>query len=140
MNERFKNMINYLLEKKIEFSQNDIAKKIGISSGYISELIQAKKKISKQIVSKLVDAYPQLNVDYLKTGDGEMLKKTEIHNTISNTGAFSTNTINGDLGTQLSELISEQKELRKDFMSLMNEKNKQINDLIEIVKKNNGGI
>ncbi len=138
MNERFKNMVNYLLEQRIEFSQNDIAKKIGISSGYISELVQAKKRISKQIVSKLINAYPQLNADYLKTGDGDMVKS--VHNIITNTGAFSKNTINEDFSAQLSELINEQKDMRKDFMNLMSEKNRQINELIEIIKKDNDNI
>ena len=56
-------------------------------------------------------------------------------NTISNTGAFSTNTINGDLGQQLSELISVQKGMQQDYLNLMQEKDRQIKELIEIIKQ-----
>lgn len=56
-------------------------------------------------------------------------------NVISNTGAFSTNTINGDLGQQLSELISVQKGMQQDYLNLMQEKDRQIKELIEIIKQ-----
>ena len=64
-----------------------------------------------------------------------MFNQPEVHNTISNTGAFSTNTINGDLGQQLSELISVQKGMQQDYLNLMQEKDRQIKELIEIIKQ-----
>ncbi len=88
MNERFIKIINYILDMKIEFSQNDIAKKLGISSGYISELTQSKKAISKRVVSELASAYPQFDINWLKIGEGEMLKK--------NCGQLTVNNVNGD--------------------------------------------
>jgi len=131
------------LDKYLKYKHlttNKVSVLAGLTTGVISKSRDMNRDLSDNACEKLLAVLPDLNSDWLYNGDGEMLKKTEIHNTISNTGAFSTNTINGDLGTQLSELISEQKELRKDFMSLMNEKNKQINELIEIIKKDNGGI
>ncbi|MBP5367896.1 MAG: hypothetical protein J6Z01_05565 [Bacteroidales bacterium] len=135
-NQTVKDRVKYFCDSK-KISIKQFEELCGLSNGYISSM---RKGFGAPKLKNVLKQFPDLNREWLLFGDGEMLKKTEIHNTISNTGAFSTNTINGDLGTQLSELISEQKELRKDFMSLMNEKNKQINDLIEIVKKNNSGI
>ena len=51
MNERFVKAVNYILERKIDFSQNDIAKKLDISSGYMSELMNSNKAISKKVVT-----------------------------------------------------------------------------------------
>lgn len=65
----------------------------------------------------------------------KILDNVVTSNTISNTGAFSTNTINGDLGQQLSELISVQKGLQQDYLNLMQEKDRQIKELIEIIKQ-----
>lgn len=114
------------LRKKIKLTQTELAKECGVDLRTVQNWEKGNK--IPEPVCKLLEMI------------ADKYESVSQSNTISNTGAFSTNTINGDLGAQLSELISEQKDMRKDFMSLMNEKNKQINDLIEIVKKNNGGI
>lgn len=111
MNERFTQIINYILEKKIEFSQNDIAKKLGISSGYMSELMQSRKAISKRIVSRLADVYPQFDMNWLKVNEGEMLKKPTIVQ----------NNVNGDnLQGQNITLSSD------NYMEIIREKDRQL--------------
>lgn len=106
MNERFISIVNYILDKKIEFSQNDIAKKLGISSGYMSELMQSKKAISKQIVSKLEKVYPQFDINWLKIKEGEMLKTSVIQNNV-----------NGDNTINITQ---------ENYMEIIREKDKQL--------------
>lgn len=51
---------------------------------------------------------------------------------INSSGDFANNTINGDLGVQLAQLISIQKGLQQDI-ALMREKDKQIAALTAII-------
>lgn len=108
-----------------------------LSNGYVSSM---RKGFGTPKLKNVLHRFPELNREWLLFGEGEMIKSSQIINTISNTGAFSKNTINEDFSSQLSELINEQKDMRKDFMNLMSEKNRQINELIEIIKKDNDNI
>jgi transcriptional regulator with XRE-family HTH domain len=55
------------------------------------------------------------------------------NNTIYNSGDNSINTINNDLSNQLNELIS----IQKEYQAMIKEKDKQISDLLEIIKTKN---
>ncbi|MBR4678267.1 MAG: helix-turn-helix transcriptional regulator [Bacteroidales bacterium] len=122
MNERFISIVNYILDKKIEFSQNDIAKKLGISSGYMSELMQSKKAISKQIVSKLEKVYPQFDINWLKIKEGEMLKTSVIQNNVNGD-----NTINITQENYMEIIREKDKQLQKS--------QEQIDRLISLLEK-----
>ena len=69
-------LISYLKEKKI--GQNRFENLAGISNGYISNL---KKAPGSDILTKILNAAPDLNQQWLLTGEGEMLNSnTEIAN------------------------------------------------------------
>jgi SOS-response transcriptional repressor LexA len=55
----------------LEIGQNAFEKKVGIANGYISH---NKGSIGSDIVSKILDNYPDLDVTWLLTGEGSMLK------------------------------------------------------------------
>ena len=121
--------------KKIQIKKaKERAQFLGYSSSYYSSLVNGNEDITDDFLYKIADKL-NLNYGWLKNGIGEMFNQPEVHNTISNTGAFSTNTINGDLGQQLSELISVQKGMQQDYLNLMQEKDRQIKELIEIIKQ-----
>jgi hypothetical protein len=132
--ERLNEVLNAISDKYGISERKVIAQKIGVESTYFSGIAGNSKKISRKLLEKLQSVF-NVNPQYIKNGIGEMFKQPEVHNTISNTGAFSTNTINGDLGQQLSELISVQKGMQQDYLNLMQEKDRQIKELIEIIKQ-----
>ena len=66
-NKRFKEFRN-----KIRYSQTELAKKIGVSSAFISLIENGNSNPSIESLSKIAKAF-DLNISWLLTGEGEML-------------------------------------------------------------------
>jgi len=60
------------LRKALGFNQKEFAKKLGISSGYLSEVESAKTKPGYDVFYNLSRHFP-VNFSYLLHGEGEML-------------------------------------------------------------------
>lgn len=60
--------------KKVIGGQNKFESYIGLSTGYISNMSKNSGGISSDVMLKLKDKFPDLNLDWLITGSGEMLK------------------------------------------------------------------
>ena len=54
--------------------QNKFEAYTGISTGYISNMNKNSGGISSDVMLKLKDKFPDLNLNWLITGEGEMLK------------------------------------------------------------------
>lgn len=67
-------LIEYLEYKDI--GRNRFEEMAGISLGYITKL---KKSPGSEILVRILTAAPDLNKDWLLTGEGEMLKQEEVH-------------------------------------------------------------
>lgn len=59
---------SYLKTKKI--SQSEFGRTIGVSSAYVSSI---RKSIDKDKLRLIQEAYPDLSIDWLLYGEGEML-------------------------------------------------------------------
>lgn len=73
--EIMKEVLHYVKIDRIEFSS-----RIGESSAqWIADILNIKKKvgISKDKAKKICEAYPEINMSYLLTGEGEMLKEKQ---------------------------------------------------------------
>ena len=60
--------------KKVIGGQNKFESYIGLSTGYISNMSKNSGSISSDVMLKLKDKFPDLNLDWLITGKGSMLK------------------------------------------------------------------
>lgn len=58
--------------------QNKFETYVGLSTGYISNMNKNSGGISSDIMLKLNDKFPELNIDWLITGKGAMLKSEQI--------------------------------------------------------------
>jgi phage repressor protein C with HTH and peptisase S24 domain len=65
-------LIIYLARKKI--SKSDFGKSIGVSNAYVTSI---RKSIDKDKIKSIASNYPDLNIDWLLYGDGEMLVQNE---------------------------------------------------------------
>ncbi|MCK9629127.1 MAG: hypothetical protein M0R37_11120 [Bacteroidales bacterium] len=72
----------------LEVGQNAFEMKAGISNGYINNV---KESIGTKIINKISAAFPELNIHWLLTGEGEMLNSGEKVNT--NVGTKKTDAI-----------------------------------------------
>ena len=50
---------------------------IGASNGYTLRMVKNNASIGSDVIENILKVYPQLNVVWLITGEGEMLKKQE---------------------------------------------------------------
>lgn len=57
-----------------EMGQTAFEERVGLTRGYISKV---KKDIGSSMVTKIAEIYPDLNVNWLVTGEGKMLKEKE---------------------------------------------------------------
>ena len=76
MNPRLKLLISELKKQRIIYSQAEIAEKAGISTTQFSELVTGKRKLSERNIHKILKAFPEINENWMFTGEGEMMKKT----------------------------------------------------------------
>lgn len=82
MQEKNENSKN-IMERLVHFIDykgenfNQLAQKIGVSNSYFSKMLKNNGSIGLEILTKIVLFYDNLNVDWLITGRGEMLRKEE---------------------------------------------------------------
>lgn len=81
--QQLKKLIFCLKELRLVHNQSEFSEIIGISTGYMSQLLSGNRDVSKKIVNKIHDKFPVINPAWLLTGEGEMLKT----NTSQSTGA-----------------------------------------------------
>ena len=74
MNQRLKIVIAELRKRKKVYSQAEFAEIVGISRTQFSEIVTGKRKLSDKAIHKIITALPDINEDWLRTGEGEMLK------------------------------------------------------------------
>jgi transcriptional regulator with XRE-family HTH domain len=72
INERLSEL---LINKNI--SQQEIAISLGTSQPNVSAMCKGYRTISKKTIVKLSNIFPDLNVDWLLTGEGSMLRGSE---------------------------------------------------------------
>ncbi|MCL1933573.1 MAG: hypothetical protein FWF53_07170 [Candidatus Azobacteroides sp.] len=70
-------LIEFLAYLKIGQKQFEI--KAGLSNGYVDKL---GDNITLKSLNKIETAYPELNINWLKTGEGDMVKSTVNQNNV----------------------------------------------------------
>ncbi len=58
---------------------NKFGQMIEVSNAYLSKQKKNNANIGSQIIEKIVRIYPDINLDWLITGEGKMLKETTQH-------------------------------------------------------------
>ena len=132
------------LQKELSFkSQVEFADFLGIKQGSLSDIYREKKGVgvSDSIKMKLEKEY-SINIDWLETGKGEMLKKEiNIDNShIKANNSIVGNNISGNKGNVIisfsNEDISKIIEQHKELTERLKTSQEQINTLLEIIKNN----
>lgn len=76
MNQRLRKVVNELKNQRKVYSDADFARIVDIPRGDLSQMMSGKRKVSKRCVSNLLAEFPEINEEWLMTGEGEMLKNT----------------------------------------------------------------
>jgi hypothetical protein len=73
--------INFIIDELENGVQRQFALRVGARPGQISELFgERKSKPSSELLEKIAKAYPQLRMDWLLRGDGEMTLSADAKN------------------------------------------------------------
>ena len=75
VSERFIKCAEYLIETRKLRNQAELVRLLGLSKGYVSQLMSGKIEPSETIVSSLCAQFPELNPQWIMTGEGEMTQK-----------------------------------------------------------------
>ena len=130
------------IQKKLSFnSQAEFAEFLGIKQGSLSDIYREKKGIgvSDSIKMKLEKEF-SINIDWLKTGEGEMIKKeinidnSQVNAQYSVIGNNITNNKGNVIISFSNEDISKIIEQHKELTERLKTSQEQISVLLEIIK------
>lgn len=76
-NERLKKVILWLISQGIIESQEDLATKLGYNASSVSQIVTGVKPISDKFARKIITLSDKININYLLTGNGQMLIEKE---------------------------------------------------------------
>jgi hypothetical protein len=119
----------------LHIGQNAFEKKVGIANGYISH---NKGSIGSDIISKIMEGYPELNAEWLITGKGKMLKSSlqlQEFTVEHNRGIVG---IHGNGHQITNNDIASLIELQKGYQNLINKSQEQIDKLIKVIEYGSG--
>lgn len=78
VSERFVKCAEYLIETRKLRNQAELVRLLGLSKGYVSQLMSGKREPSETIVSNLCARFPELNAQWIMTGAGEMTQEVSL--------------------------------------------------------------
>jgi hypothetical protein len=121
MNTAKKRLLEFLAY--LDIGQNAFEKKVGIANGYISH---NKGSIGSEIISKISEQYPELNIDWLLNGKGTMVVNEQKSENNSGVGIIGNNINGGSINDHKVVL---------EMIELLKKKDEQIDRLIGIIEK-----
>lgn len=75
--ERVREVVNWLLFNKTIKSRRELAEKMGYTESSMSQILNGKVSLSEKFIKNLSIIDKTLNIDWLMTGEGKMLKSDE---------------------------------------------------------------
>lgn len=82
--ENFAERLFYFIDNHLDTSVRNFEKKIQVSYSSIDKAIKQGTNIGLDKVIKIAKAYPELNIDWLLTGEGEMIESPNKNGNNSN--------------------------------------------------------
>lgn len=118
-------LTSYLKYKRV--SKSEFGRTIGVSNSFITSM---RKSLQPDKIKSIAMNYPDLNTDWLITGEGEMLRPSVVQNNQSG------DNINGN-SVNISKSETEKLlEVINSFNEIIRKKDEQINRLLTIIENN----
>lgn len=105
----------------LSITKYSLASSSGISPSNLNKMLMGEQSITDKTLQKICNAFPMINIDWLKTGEGEMLRDNSQMTQSGNGGVHQQAHAGGDV-SQYNNSDS----LLKDFISGLKEQNKLI--------------
>lgn len=78
MNQRLREIINELKSTRRVYTDADFARIVNSTRSELSLMLSGKRPVSKRVVNELLTNFPEINEEWLRTGEGEMLKNVAL--------------------------------------------------------------
>lgn len=112
--------------KRKNISRSAFARSIGVSATYVGSI---RKSIAPDKLQRISHLYPDLNIDWLITGQGEMLRELKQNDNVQPA-------LSGDMLAYLREKDNEIRELRARIDELTRELHEREIEIVELKKEN----
>jgi hypothetical protein len=115
-------LIQFLVH--LGMGQTKFEEKVGLSRGFVNTL---KDNLTIKTLKRITDAYPELNEDWLKTGQGEMLKNIQNLENVSGSVAIGRDANGSEIH------ITSQK--MDEFIRIMEKNQEHTDRMLTIIEK-----
>lgn len=135
--DRYKILVRYIVLNGLASSQKDLGRKMGYNNeSAFSQIINEKVSCPKDFSQKLKAIVPDLNLDWLETGVGDMLGKTinqEIAGDNNTSVAGNSNNIN--TSATMEKAINEISEMRKLIQDQVRNNQEQFDRFMSVIER-----
>jgi transcriptional regulator with XRE-family HTH domain len=132
---------DWLIFKQVAENRRDLAEKMGYTESSLSQILNAKVKLSERFVKKLANMDMEISEDWLLTGEGEMLKENQTgnHNQPENVYFKGTKPNMGEETLNSNTMDQNLLELMRGQQSQMERMLSQHDEFISIIKNLTSG-
>lgn len=74
VNQRLNDIVNYLIYSKVALDKTDLSKKLGYNASSFSQIINERVPLTDRFINRLMEFAPNIDKNWLLTGEGTMLK------------------------------------------------------------------
>lgn len=120
-NKRFKEMMEYLKKNRYVRNQQDFTERVNSDKATVSQIMNDKISIPNIMFGNITAAFPFISTDWLKSGDGDMLKPTYTQNIHGGENISQTGNISAIPVELLSKAIDEISEMRKALTNALHD-------------------
>ena len=130
--DRYKMVIRHLISRQIASSQKELGKELGYNNeSTFSQIINGRFPAPKKFKDKLKEVEPSLNLNWLETGEGNMLLN-EVSGNNNTSIAGNSNQVN--CSSTLEKALDEISEMRKLFQTQVNNNHEQFDRLVSVIE------
>lgn len=73
MNERLRQVMEYLKEKRLIYNQREFVVRLEANPSAVSEMIGGKRNVSNKFIDRIGLTFRMINTQWMRTGDGDMI-------------------------------------------------------------------
>lgn len=135
--DRYKSLVRHIIKSGLASSQKDLGKKMGYSNeSAFSQIINEKVPTPKDFIIKLRVIVPDLNIDWLETGRGEMLESRANQNVKGdNNTSIAGNSNHINSSTTIEKAIDEISEMRKLIKEQVRNNQEQFERFMSVIER-----
>lgn len=135
--DRYKILVRYIVSNGLASSQKDLGRKMGYNNeSAFSQIINEKVSCPKDFSQKLKTIVPDLNLDWLETGVGDMLGRAINQEIVGdNNTSIAGNSNNINSSATMEKAINEISEMRKLIQEQVRNNQEQFDRFMSVIEK-----